>query len=431
MPNMEIISMSQKEIDRFGIIQKTIKKELIGKNAAELLNLSYRQFKRLKAKVKVNGIKALIHGNRGCKSNNKLSDNERQKIVQIIAEKYVDFGPTLVTEKLREKHKIVRDTKTIRTIMIEEGFWKKKKGVKKSKHFSWRKPKDCHGEMSQFDGSYEYWFEDRGPYCCLLLAVDDAMGEILHAEFASDEGVMSVFSFWKEYILKNGCPRTIYLDKFSTYRMTQKNAKNNHDLLTQFQRACNQLGIESIPANTPQAKGRVERMFQTLQDRLIKELRLANVNNMEDGNNFLKKVFIPDFNKRFGRQAANSTNLHKKLKKNDIEKLSSIFSRQSFRVVQNDFTISFNNTWYQLIEKQPVTIRKQEKIKIEEWTDGSIKFELRGKYLNVIKLTERPQKQKSTPWVLAKTKIPQNSWKPAKDHPWRQYQVCKNKTSNT
>ena len=422
--------MSQKELDRYEITQKTIKKEITGKAAAELLSLSYRQFKRIKAKIKENGAKGLIHGNKGRKSNNKIPETEYNKIVKLISEKYSDFGPTLVTEKLEEKHKIKRDVKSIRSIMTKESFWKPKK-KKKSGYHSWRKPKDCLGEMSQFDGSYEFWFEDRGPYCCLLLAVDDAMGKILHAEFAPDEGVMSVFSFWKEYILKNGCPRSIYLDKFSTYRMTQKNAKNNHDLLTQFQRACNQLGIESISANTPQAKGRVERMFRTLQDRLIKELRLANVNNIEDGNKFLEEIFIPDFNKRFGRQAASKANLHKKLKRNDIEKLPSILSRQNFRVVQNDFTISFNNTWYQLLEKQAVTIRKQEKIKIEEWTDGSIKFELRGKDLNVIKLTERPQKQKSTPWVLAKTKMPQKSCKPAKDHPWRQYQVGKNKSFNT
>lgn len=419
MPNKVTISMPQKELDRYPIILKAIKKEITIKKGSELIRLSQRQFIRLKQKVEEHGAKGLIHGNRGKISNNKMSNQERRKIVNLITKNYSDFKPGFATEKLRENHNISRDPKTIRTIMIEKGFWNPKT-KKKSEYHCWRKPKDCFGEMSQFDGSYEYWFEDRGPYCCLLLAIDDATGEILHAKFAKDEGVMAVFDFWIEYIVKNGSPRSIYLDKFSTYRMTQKVAKNNHDTQTQFQRACNQLGIEAISANSPQAKGRVERAFRTLQDRLIKELRLAKINDMESGNKFLEEIFISNFNKRFGREATNKTNLHKKLNKIELKKLPSIFSRQNERIVQNDFTISFNNTWYQLHKQQPVTIRKKEKILVEERINGEVKFVLRNKYLNVIKLDERPKtKKKEIPWIIAKTDGRTKGHKPAKNHPWK------------
>lgn len=162
--------------------------------------------------------------------------------------------------------------------MIEEGLWKPKKNKNKKEHREWRQRRAHYGEMQQFDGSYHHWLEDRGNTgkICLLLSVDDATGQITHAKFEEHEGVFPVFEFWQEYLLKHGKPMSIYMDRFSTYSMNQKTAKENPDTLTQFQRAMKELRIESILANSPEAKGRVETMFGTLQNRLVKEMKKTN-----------------------------------------------------------------------------------------------------------------------------------------------------------
>lgn len=241
----QTISMSLKELDRYGLIQKTIKREITGVRAAKLLKLSYRQFKRLKAKVKKMGAAGIIHGNRGQPSNNKVPEKEREKIKKLLKKHYPDFKPGFASEKLGENHGIKRDPKTIRTIMIAEGLWKPRKGKKKGAHHEWRQRKAQLGEMVQFDGSYEYWFEDRADKCCLLAGIDDATSWV-EARFVKDEGVFDVFGFWRDYVKKYGKPRAIYVDKFSTYKMNQRVAQENHDTLTRFQRAAGQLDIELI-----------------------------------------------------------------------------------------------------------------------------------------------------------------------------------------
>jgi hypothetical protein len=201
--------------------------------------------------------------------------------------------------------------------------------------------------------------------------------------------------------------------------MNQKTAQNNYDLLTQFQRACNQLRIEPISANSPRAKDRVKRAFAMLQDRLIKELRLEKINNIAKANNYLKEKFIKIYNKKFARKPVSKINLHKKLNKREIKKLVGILSRQSYRVVQNNFTISFNNQWYQLTKEQPATICKKDKILVEERIDGKIKFKIRDKYLNVEKLKERPRKADKKMWVISKTDGRRKGHKPPPNHPWK------------
>ncbi len=405
-----IISMSLKELDRYGIIQRVIKKEITGVKGADLLNLSYRQFKRLKNKVKENGAEGLIHGNRNKTSNRKIANKELKKIVKLLKSRYPDFGPTLAEEKLREVHEVKRDVKTIRSIMIKENLWKPKVKRKSSEYHAWRKPKDMCGEMEQFDGSYHDWFEGRlkneeGEIVkpCLLVAVDDAQKKIVKAKFGPHEGIFPVFSFWQEYIENEGKPRSIYLDKFSTYRMNSKAAKADHELKTQFQRAMIELKIEPIFANSPQAKGRVERVFGTLQDRLIKEMRLEKISTIEKANKFLEEKFIGQFNAKFAKEAAKKGDLHQKLKQCEKKKIESIFSKQTDRVVQNDFTISFNNTWFQLEENQPVTVCKKDKVVVEERVNGSVWIRLRGKYLNYKILKDRNKADKSNKWVINKT----------------------------
>lgn len=412
---MEYLTMTQREINRYNIIKKLINKEVDGTYASELLELSVRQVKRLKVKVKKHGPAGLIHAARGKPGNRRIPDKEKEKIIRLLHRHYSDFKPTFAAEKLEERHNIKRDPKTIRTLMIKESLWKPKK-KKQPDYHAWRQRKACYGEMLQFDGSYHYWFENRGPYCCLLASIDDATGIPVKAMFDYDEGVIPVFKFWKEYTKQYGKPRSIYLDKFSTYKMNQKIAADNPDTLTQFQRAMKQLGIESISANSPQAKGRIERLFNTFQDRLVKEMRLANISSIEQANIFLKEKFLPEYKKKYAVEPRNKANLHELLTKTEIRDLDSILSRQSIRIVRNDFTVSINKQLYQLLKDQPATICKKDKIIIEEWTNGSMKFKIRNKYLNAKAITERPKKIDKTEWIISAN---QKAYVPSQDHPWR------------
>lgn len=412
--------MSTKELDKFQIIKKLIGKHINGTEAAKLLHLTVRQIRRLKSKVKRFGAQGLIHGNRGRQSHNKIGENERKKIIGLLNKHYPDFGPTFASEKLFENHKINHDSKTIRQIMIDEGLWQLRKKKNKSEHRSWRERKANYGEMIQFDGSYERWLEDRNGTgeICLLAAIDDATGKVVEAKFDQDEGVFPVFGFWRQYLEKHGKPRNIYLDKFSTYKMGQQVAIENHDLKTQFQRAMDELKVEPIFANSPQAKGRVERLFNTLQDRLIKEMRLLNLDTIEEANLFLKKVFIPQFNKRFSVQPRNEANLHSPLTAKEQKELPSMLSKQTKRTVQNDFTFSFKNQWYQLIKNQPATVCKKDEVIVEERLDNSIHIRLRSKYLNYELLPARPKRQeKDNPWILPAVR---KVYIPPQNHPWRQ-----------
>src|SRR6266567_3727904 len=281
---MALLTMSQQEVDRYGIVKKVLAKELNGREAADILKLSTQQVQRLKVGVREKGARALIHGHRGHPSNHRLPDKERKRIQELLQKHYADFKPTFAAEKLSERHHITRDAKTIRSVMIRAGLWQGRK-EKNVVHRAWRARKEHVGELVQFDGSYEFWFEERGPKLCLLAAIDDASGRILQAQFAPHEGVFPVFSFWKRYLERLGKPRAIYLDKFSTYKQNLGTA--DPDVRTQFGRALQDLGIEPIFANSPQAKGRVERLFKTLQDRLVKELRLQNISTAETADRFL------------------------------------------------------------------------------------------------------------------------------------------------
>ncbi|MFH0821096.1 MAG: ISNCY family transposase [Candidatus Peregrinibacteria bacterium] len=412
--------MSHKELSQYEVIKRLLRQEINGSKAAEVLAITSRHIRRLKAKVKTAGAKALIHGNRGKPSNHKVPKPEQQRIMKLLHGRYPDFGPTLATEKLAENHGIDRDVKTIRRIMIAQGLWKPK--VRKQIHHrSWRPRRECFGELQQFDGSYEYWFEDRAPKCCLLASIDDATGKITKAQFAAHEGVVPVFTFWQGYLLKNGKPRAIYLDQFSTYKMNPGFAKDNHELKTQFERAMQELGIEPITAYSPEAKGRVERLFGTLQDRLIKELRLRGISTAAGANQYLEKEFVPEFNRRFAVEPKSAVNLHRPLALPEQKQLSAILSRQHVRSVYNDFTISFQNQWCQITSDQPALIRPKDRIIVEQRLDESIHLRLRNKYLVYQVLPERPKKTIPKSWALPNL-LPRRIYKPALDHPWRKFE---------
>jgi len=412
--------MSKKEIRKYDIIKKVINQELNGAQASKLLGVTTRQIRRLKRKVEEFGAEGLVHAGRGKTGNRSMPEKEREKIKRLLHERYFDFGPLFASEKLEETHGIIRDKGTIRSIMIEEGLWKPKlKKKQREKHRSWRQRRSNYGEMPQYDGSYHYWFEDRGPKCCLLATIDDANNRVW-AKFDQHEGIEPTFAFWREYIDKFGKPYSIYVDRFSTYSMNHKLALENPDTLTQFERAMETLNTEIIHAQSAEAKGRVEKLFKTLQDRLIKELRLNNISTTEEANRFLEEDFLPRFNAKFMVEPRTNADLHKKLTKKEESKLDSIFSRQYERTVRNDFTFSYKTKWYQLTENQVVTICKGDKITVEERMDGTLYFRLRGKYLNYKVLPEKPkkisEKKKNTKWVIPAGKTN----KPSSNHPWKQ-----------
>lgn len=396
-------TMSQKEVDRHHIIERRIEGEIEGKDAAKLLKISTRHLRRLVEGFKREGVKALVHKNRGRESNFKMPEETKKKIVELLHEIYSDFKPGHACEKLNEFHGIYYSSETIRQIMIEEKLWRVR-ARKKDKYHSKRTPKEYFGEMIQFDGSYHDWFEGRDGNCCLLSAVDDATSTIVHAKFVRNENLEDIFSFFKEYFLLRGKPRSIYLDRLMMY---YNNLKEEN--LTQFQRAMKELGIEPIPAGSAEAKGRVEKPFGTLQDRLIKEMRLKGISDKSSANRYLKEEFLSWYGERYGKAPAKKVDLHKKLSKEEKESLMSILSKQEERVVHNDFVIYYEKRFFQLLKEQPVTVRKKEKVLVEKRIDGSICFRIREKYLNYKEISSVKREAislKDIPWILpANTKV--------------------------
>ncbi len=422
MEQNQLITMTKKEAKRYEIIKDLLAKKIDGTEAAKLICLSVRQIKRIKTSVKHLGMKGVIHGNRGRESNRRIDEEIICKVKTYLRKDYYDFNPLLAQEKLFEINKIQLSKETVRRLMITENLWhsKKKRDVKKH---CWRERKDNYGEMEQFDGSYHNWYEGRnkdvvGLEECLLVSVDDATGKITEARFEENEGVEAVFRFWKEYFKAKGMPISIYLDRFSTYKVNHKNAVDNHELMTQFERAMNQLGVRVIHANSPQAKGRVEKMNGTLQRRLVKELRLNNINSIEEGNTFLREVFIPKFNRQFAVTPKKINDLHRKLDDKKINELDKILSVQSRRKINNDYTVRFKNNYYQLQEVQPTMVYKKDEIIIEEHLNGEVKISLRNCYLNYTCLPERPKKEIDVR-LVALTSKKQTLWKPPANHPWR------------
>lgn len=421
----KLISMTEKESMRYDLIQSLIDGKINGTDASKQIGVTVRQIRRMKSAVIKDKMKGIIHASRGQKGNRSLDVATVENAKKHLKEKYYDFGPLFASEKLAEIHQISINKETVRQLMIAENLWKSKPRKQPKKRHVWRPRKDNYGEMEQFDGSYHIWFGNEES--CLLLSVDDATGKITHARFDYNESVVAVFKFWQEYFTLNGLPLSVYLDKFSTYKVNHKNAVDNKDLITQFQRAMNQVGVQPITAHSPEAKGRVERMFQTLQDRLVKELRLACVTDIENANKFLEK-YIPKFNAQFSVIPQRNKDLHKKINENIKLKFPQIFSIQSERKINNDWTIMFKNQYFQLDEIQPTTVYKKDTVIIEEHLTGEIKVNLKGHYLNYQVLPERPKKEIDIK-LVALTKQKQTAYKPPIDHPWRR-QFLFNKIKN-
>ncbi len=412
----ETITMTQKDLSRYNVISRLIDGHINGSEAAKQLNLCVRQVKRLKAKVKKHEARGIIHSSRGKSSNRRLAKEIIKKIEKIVKGKYCDFGPTFASEKLADNHQIKVGKEKLRQLMTEWKLWKPKPRKENNEYRSWRPRKEYYGEMEQFDGSYHRWFEDRASECCLSASIDDATGKITKLKFVNWEGVKPAYIFWREYMETHGKPLKIYLDRHSTYKINAKSLFDDLGTLTQFERAMRDLDTEVIHAHSPQAKGRIERLFGILQDRLVKELRLKGISTIESANEFVENEFIPKYNQKFAVLPQKKRNLHKPLNRFEKDNLDKIFSIQDTRTVNNDFTIRFKGKWYQLLETQPTLVLKKDEVLIEERVDDSIYISLRNKYLNYIVLPERPKKMEIKVIALSQTK---SYWKPPTDHPWR------------
>ena len=417
------VQLTSKEQEKLATIKDALSGAITNGKASLMLGISLRQVIRLKKKVRQEGQSAVIHKLKGKRGNHCIDQSVKEQALTVIKETYPDFKPTFATEKLADNHGIHISYGTARLWMIEEKLWKPRR-QKQTTYRSWRPRKEYHGELQQFDGSYHLWFEERlvdtegyPIEVCLLAAIDDATGEITKAEFAENEGIIAVYTFWKKYVEKIGKPVAIYLDKFSTYKINHKNAVDNQELMTQFQRSMRELAIGLITAHSAEAKGRVERLFGTLQDRLVKEMRLSHINNPADGNIFLREIFLPIFNKKFAVIPAKEGNVHRPLTPQEQEQLNHIFSIHETRRVNLDFTIQFKNQWYQLTEIQPTTVRPLEKASVETWLDGTIHIILNRHELAYLLLPEKPKKQRIRQPIILTTHT--LNYKPPPNHPWR------------
>ena len=412
---MEENKLTDREKDRYDIIRSCIDGDITNKEASDRLGLKIRQVQNLKRVVDEEGLHGVIHKCKGKISNNAIDKNLVDQVSAFFKnEKHQDFGPTFAQDKLK-KIGVVMSVETLRTAMMNNGLWKEKKRRGPKIHREWRERKESFGELVQFDGCYHDWFENDGEEC-LLASIDDATGKIVHTVFEDNEGVHAVFRFWSTYIITYGRPMAIYLDKFSTYKINHKNAVDNPEFITQFQRAMRELDVQVICANSPEAKGRIERLFNTLQDRMVKEMRLVNIKDRDMANQFISEKYIPDHNKRFSVFARNESDAHRPLTDTLRNKLPSIFSIQSKRKINNDYTIKFKGEWFQLHSTQKTSVYKRDEVTTEEHLDGSIHIRLKDVYLEYHKLPERPKKI-SVPVVALTTKAP--AWRPPANHPWK------------
>ncbi len=335
---MEIIGMSRKEISRLEVMQKLDEKRLSQKEAGRILNLGVRQVKRLLKAYRKQGAAGLISKHRGRPGNNRLKAEEKKKVLDLLKGKYTGFGPTLAHEKLTEKEKLSISVESVRQLMIREGLWKPRK-VKKEAAHQLRERRACLGELVQIDGSPHAWFEGRAEACVLLVFIDDATGKLLQLLFVGNESFFSYCAAAEAYFRRYGKPIAFYSDKHGIFRVNQPSLGQG-DALTQFGRAMQELDIQIICANTPQAKGRVERANQTLQDRLVKEMRLRGISSIEQGNAYLPE-FIADFNLRFAVEPSSSVDAHRALTVQDD--LATILTWQEPRSVSKNLTVQFNS----------------------------------------------------------------------------------------
>ena len=417
--------MSQKERDRLVFIQAVAEGRMNQREAAGVLRLSVRQVRRVVRRYEGEGDEGLVHRLRGRSSNRKISQEVQERVLRLLGQAYLGFGPTLAAEKLEEREGIKVSRETVRLWQVREGQRQPRRRKVRS-HF-WRSRRPCWGELLQMDTSIHGWFEGRGEAGVLISMIDDATSGVFMRFFEADT-TKSNMEMLKRYIGCFGRPLALYADKASHFKTTRQpgleEELEGREAQTQIGRALAELGIEYIPAHSPQAKGRVERSFGTCQDRLVKELRLRDISTIAQANELLESYFIPLWNRRFTCPPASAVNAHRPAKGFD---LAAILSLQTWRSVANDYTLRHHGQRYQI---QPTQIRpglRRAKVIVEERLDGRLKVRWQGRYLKYQQITAPTQEGRADalgaetegelrpPFVSA----PKPRWKPAPNHLWR------------
>jgi transposase len=419
----ETIELSLKERDRLRVVHEVEQGYITASEAARAIGISYRQFRRILARWRAEGDKGLAHRLRGRPSNRRTPKASQTEALRLIAEKYPDFGPTLVSEKLAS-HGIALSRETVRKLMIDAGHWSERK--RKERHRRRRERRRCFGELVQVDGSHHDWLEGRGKRMVLIAMIDDATSRVIARFYPGEsmEGLMGTLRIWLE---THGRPRAIYADRHSLW-VSQAGVPGEREAgdSTQLRRALRQLGIDFIPAGSPQAKGRVERLFGTLQDRLVKEMRLKHIDNIDDANRFLVDEYLPWHNGTYTVDPACRADAHGKLGRGlDVDL---ILSRQEERTVANDYTVRWHNRLFQ-IEPPAYPGLRGGRVAVAELFDGSVEILYRERKLgwreiesSTYKSTRRHTAPRGSMGGEPPAK-PKTPWIPPPDHPWRRFVI--------
>lgn len=366
---METVTMSYEELDRVGVIERVIDKRLTQREAARILGLTSRHVRRLCRAYERAGPGGLASKHRGRPSNRRLPAELRRQALAEVRSRYEGFGPTLAHEKLTELHGLELSVETLRHWMIEDGLWVPR-AQREPRIQQPRRRRPCRGELVQIDGCEHAWFEERAEGCTLLVFVDDATSALMELLFCESESAFSYFAATRSYLEEHGKPVALYSDKAGVFRVNQKEAQGGAGV-TQFGRALGSLNIDIICANTPAAKGRVERAHQTLQDRLVKELRLREISDVEGANAFAPE-FMADYNRRFARTPRSEHDAHRPLQPSDD--LARILSWQETRLVSKSLTFSYKRVLYVLDPTDAARAARGQRVGIEEQEDGSLCF---------------------------------------------------------
>ena len=407
--------MSKEELSRLEVMRGLEEKRMRQRSAAEVLGISIRQVKRLLRAYRREGAAGLVSKQRGQPSHHQLGGETVGQALDLLKGSYADFGPTLAHEKLVERHGMGLSLGSVRKIMIEEGLWKAKKSRKASVH-PMRERRACFGELVQMDGSDHDWFEGRSERCTLLVMIDDATGQLGALRFVPEETFFGYCALLRQYLEAHGKPAGLYTDKHSIFRVNLPNAGSG-DNLTQFGRAMQELGIPILCANSPQAKGRVERANQTLQDRLVREMRLRRINNIQQGNAYLPD-FLADFNTRFAVSPRSSLDAHRPLTTH--QDLDQILVWQEARSLSKNLTLQFQNVVYQIQTDRPAYALHKAPVTICQDEHDKVVILYKGKLLDYTLLhQQKRQSEVVTPKQIDFALRNQSkAHKPAPNHPW-------------
>ncbi|MCC5885899.1 MAG: ISNCY family transposase [Gammaproteobacteria bacterium] len=415
------LTLSLREIDRLGVLEQLACGHLSQADAARQLGLSVRQIKRLLKRYRAQGAAGLISAHKGRPANNRIPSEVRAAALAFIMRDYRDFGPTLVHEKLTELHGLTCSRESVRAWMITEAIWTPRRKRRKETHPP-RPRRPRRGELIQIDGSPHDWFEDRGPRCTLIVFIDDATGDLLGLRLFPAETTEAYMKTLRIYLDQHGRPVTLYSDRHSIFR----DNRSDGDLqITQFGRALETLGIDSVHARTPQAKGRVERANQTLQDRLVKEFRLEGINDIDSGNVFLER-YRHQYNQRFSVPPKDDVDAHRDVL-HDADELDLILSHQEPRVVSKDLVVRFENVQFLITGAGAGHRLKGRKVVVCKRLDGTLAIVWNGKILDhrildigkpMPPIVDEKSVNEQVDLALRR-QVRHRKTSPAPDHPWR------------